>query len=134
MIEIYKQPQLSKFRQIGIGLSVLFLIACFYILIFEKSNGYLLFTLIYPILMFLEIYNDQYYPYITLTKDTLTKRLFFKKYKIQLDEIECIKNVFGDIHVKGPDKIIQIEKDVVHSVDLQRLVDELKSRTALKPV
>ena len=134
MIEVYRQPKLRKFRQIAIVLSVLFLIGGIYILLFQESNEYSLFTIIYPIFMFLEIYYNQYYPYITLTDNCLTKRLFFKKYKIQLDEIEYIKNVFGDIQVKGPDKIIQIEKDVVSSEDMQRLLDELEGRTELKTV
>ena len=86
MIEVYRQPKLRKFRQIGIVLSVLFLIGGIYILLFQESNEYSLFTIIYPILMLLEIYYNQYYPYITLTDNCLTKRLFFKQYKIQLDE------------------------------------------------
>jgi len=134
MIEVYRQPKLKKFRQIAIVLSVLFLIGGIYILLFQESNEYSLFTIIYPIIMFLEIYYNEYYPYIKLTDNCLTKRPFFKQYKIQLDEIEYIKNVFGDIHVKGPDKIIQIEKDVVKSEDLQRLVEQLENRTALRAV
>ena len=134
MIEIYKQPKFKHLRTIGIVLSIFVIVAGIFIWLFEKSIEFGVFAFIYSISLFISSYFNQYYPYITLTDNCLTKRLFFKKYKIQLDEIECIKNVFGDIHVKGPDKIIQIEKDVVHSVDLQRLVDELKSRTALKPV
>ena len=134
MIEIYRQPKLRKFRQIGIVLSVLFLIGGIYILIFQETNEYSLFTFIYPIFMFLEIYHNEYYPYITLTDNCLTKRPFLKQYKIQLDEIEYIKNVFGDIQVKGPDKIIQIEKDVVSSEDMQRILEQLEGKTELRAV
>ena len=169
MIEVYRQPKLRKFRQIAIVLSVLFLIGGIYILLFQESNEYSLFTIIYPIFMFLEIYYNQYYPYITLTNNCLTKRPFLKKYKIQLDEVEYIKNVFGDIQfipsrnqfdtgimprdirksiknemnllskfkydsAKGPDKIIQIEKDVVSSEDMQQILEQLKTKTELKTV
>ena len=94
---------------------------------------------------------------------------FLKQYKIQLDEIEYIKNVFGDIQfipsrnqfdtgimprdirksiknemnllskfkydsAKGSDKIIQIEKDVVSSEDMQQILEQLECKTELKPI
>jgi hypothetical protein len=134
MIDIYKQPKFKHLRTIGIVLSIFVIVAGIFIWLFEESIEFGLFAFIYPITLFISSYYDQYYPYITLTNNTLTKRLFFKKYKIQLDEIEYIKNVFGDIQVKGPDKIIQIEKDVVHSEDMQRLLEQLENRTALRAV
>lgn len=132
MIEIYKQPKFKHLRIIYIVLSIFAIVAAIFIWLFEASIELGLFAFIYPIFLIISSYFDQYYPYITLDKDTLTKRLFFKKYKIQVDEIEYIKNFFGDVHVKGPDKIIQIEKDVVSSEDMQQLLDQLEDRTALK--
>ena len=134
MIEVYRQPKLKKFRKVAIGVSIVLLIAGIYILLFQESNGYGLFTLTYPIFIFLEIYYNQYYPYIALTDNCLTKGLFFKQYKIQLDEVEYIKNVFGDTQVKGTDKIIQIEKDAVSSEDMEQLLEQLEAKTKLKAV
>ena len=134
MIEIYKQPKFKYLNLIGIVLSIVLIVAGIFIWFFGESIEFGLFALIYPTLLMVSSYFDHYYPYITLDNDTLTKRLFFKKYKIQVDEIEYIKNVFGDVHIKGPDKIIQIEKDVVSSEDMQQLLDQLEGRTALKPV
>lgn len=134
MIEVYKQPKFKYLRIVGIVLSIVVIVAMIFIWLFGKSIEYGLFTFIYPISLFISSYFDHYYPYITLTNDTLTKRIFFKKYKIQVDEIEYIKNFFGDIHIKGPDKIIQIEKDVVSSEDMQQLLDQLEGKTALKLV
>jgi amino acid permease len=134
MIEIYKQPKFKYLRIIGIVLSIFAIVAAIFIWLFEASIELGLFAFIYPISLFISSYFDHYYPYISLNEDTLTKRLFFKKYKIQVDEIEYVKNVFGDVHVKGPDKIIQVEKDVVRSEDMQQLLDLLEGRTALKPV
>lgn len=134
MIEVYKQPKIKYLRIVGVVLSIFVIVAMIFIWLFGKSIEYGLFTFIYPISLFISSYFDQYYPYISLDDDTLTKRLFFKKYKIQIDDIEYIKNVFGDVHVKGPDKIIQVEKDVVSSEDMQQLLDQLEGRTALKPV
>lgn len=134
MIEIYKQPKFKYLRIIGIVLSIVLIVAGIFIWFFGESIEFGLYALIYPTLLMVSSYFDQYYPYISLNEETLTKRLFFKKYKIQVDEIEYIKNVFGDVHVKGPDKIIQVEKDVVRSEDRQQLLDQLEDRTALKPV
>ena len=134
MIKVYKQPKFKYLNLIGIVLSIVLILAAIFIWLFGESIEFGLFALIYPTLLMVSSYFDQYYPYISLDNDTLTKRLFFKKYKIQVDEIEYIKNVFGDVHVKGPDKIIQIEKDVVSSEDMQQLLDQLEGRTELKPV
>ena len=134
MIEIHKQPKFKYLNKIGVVLSIVLIVAGIFIWLFGNSIEFGLFTFIYPTLLMVSSYLDQYYPYITLDEETLTKRLFFKKYKIQVNEIEYIKNVFGDVHVKGPDKIIQVEKDVVRSEDRQQLLDQLEGRTALKPV
>ncbi len=134
MIEIHKQPKFKYLNKIGIVLSIVLIVAGIFIWFFGESIEFGLFALIYPTLLMVSSYLDQYYPYISLDEETLTKRLFFKKYKIQVNEIEYIKNVFGDVHVKGPDKIIQIEKDVIRSEDMQQLLDQLEGRTALKPV
>ena len=135
MIEIYKQPKFKKLDLAALIVSVPLLGYGLSLLLFQQLDPINLSLFIfYPAIFLIYFYFNRNYPYITLTDNCLTKRLFFKQYKIHLDEIEYIKNVFGDIQVKGPDKIIQIEKDVVKSEDLQRLVDELKSRTALKLV
>ena len=59
----------------------------------------------------------------------LIKYDLFIKHKINIDEIEYIKEVFGDIHIKGKDKIIAVDHNLISEDDKQKLLDELETRT-----
>ena len=135
MIEIYKQPKFKKLNLAGVIVSVPLLGYGLYLLFFQQLDPINLSLLIlYPAIFLTNFYFNCKYPYIALTDNCLTKRLFFKQYKIQLDEVEYIKNVFGDIQIKGTDKIIQIEKDAVSSEDMKELVGVLTRKTQIQLV
>ena len=135
MIEIYKQPKFKKIDLAALIVSVPLLGYGLYLLLFQQLDPINLSLLIfYPAIFLIYFYFNRNYPYIKLTDNCLTKRLFFKKYNIQLEEIEYIKNVFGDIQIKGPDRIIQIEKDAVSSDDMQQLLEQLEAKTEMKAV
>jgi len=79
--------------------------------------------------MFFSMY---FYPSLEIKNGQLIKYDLFIKHKININEIEYIKEVFGDIHVKGKDKIIAIGHDLINEDDKQKLLDELETRTSLK--
>ena len=93
-------------------------------------NNYLnLFVPVLSLVMFLPMY---FYPNVEIKNSQLIKYDLFIKHKVNIDEIEYIKEVFGDIHVKGEDKIIAIGHDLISEDDKQRLLNELETRTSLK--
>ena len=49
--------------------------------------------------------------------------------QINLDDVACIQDVFGDIHIKGSDKIIKIDKDEISENDREKLVEVLTQKT-----
>ena len=67
-------------------------------------------------------------------KQFYTKTLLLRKHQINLDDVEYIKNVFGDIHIKGSDKIIKIDKDEISQEDKEKLVEALTQKTHLQLV
>ena len=134
MIEIYKKPKFKKLYLAALIVSIPLLGYNLYLLLSQQLDSIDLFLLIYPAIFLIYFYFNRKYPYIKLTDNCLTKRLFFKQYKIQLSEIEYIKNVFGDIQIKGTDKIIQIEKDAVSSEDMKELVGVLTRKTQIQLV
>jgi hypothetical protein len=73
-----------------------------------------------------------FYPYLEIKNGQLIKYDLFIKHKININEIEYIKEVIGDIHIKGKDKIIAVDQNLISKDDKQRLLDELEKTTNLK--
>jgi len=96
---------------------------------FNFNNYYSLFVPVLSLFMFFSMY---FYPSLEIKNGQLIKYDLFIKHKININEIEYIKEVFGDIHVKGKDKIIAIGHDLINEDDKQKLLDELETRTSLK--
>ena len=97
---------------------------------FFDFNNY--FDLVLPIISLIIFFTIFFYPNMEIKNGQLIKYDLFIKHKINIDEIEYIKKVFGDIHVKGKDKIIAIGHDLIKEDDQQKLLDELESKTSLK--
>ena len=97
---------------------------------FLNFNNY--FNLFVPVLSLIMFFAIYFYPYIEIENSQLIKYDLFIKHKINIDEIEYIKKVFGDIHIKGKDKIIAIDHNLISEDDKQHLLDELETRTSLK--
>ena len=97
---------------------------------FFNFNNY--FNLFVPVLSLIMFFSMYFYPSLEIKNGQLIKYDLFIKHKINIDEIEYIKKVFGDIHVKGKDKIIAIDHNLISEDDKQRLLDELERRTSLK--
>lgn len=97
--------------------------------VFNNENY---FVFIVPLtLLFIEI-EKYLIPYITLENNFIQKRYLLRKHQINLDDVEYIKNVFGDIHIKGSDKIIQVEKDEISQDDKEQIVKALTQKTHLQ--
>ena len=97
---------------------------------FFDFNNY--FDLVLPIISLIIFFTIFFYPNMEIKNGQLIKYDLFIKHRINIDEIEYIKKVFGDIHVKGKDKIIAIGHDLIKEDDQQKLLDELESKTSLK--
>jgi hypothetical protein len=93
-------------------------------------NNY--FEILLPIVSLIMFFTMYFYPNLEIKNGQLIKYDLFIKHKINIDEIEYIKKVFGDIHVKGKNKIIVVNHDLISEDDQQRLLGELESRTSLK--
>ena len=93
-------------------------------------NNY--FTLFVPVLSLIMFFTMYFYPSLEIKNGQLIKYDLFVKHKINIDEIEYIKKVFGNIHVKEKNKIIVVNHDLISEEDQQRLLGELESRKSLK--
>ena len=97
---------------------------------FFNFNNY--FNLFVPVLSLIMFFIMYFYPSLEIKNGQLIKYDLFIKHKINIDEIEYIKEVIGDIHIKGKDKIISVDYDLISKDDKQKLLDELETRTSLK--
>ena len=93
-------------------------------------NNY--FDLMLPIISLIIFFTIFFYPNMEIKNGQLIKYDLFIKHRINIDEIEYIKEIFGDVHVKGKDKIIAIDHNLISEDDKQKLLDELEKRTNLK--
>lgn len=93
-------------------------------------NNY--FDLLLPVVSLIMFFTMYFYPSLEIKNGQLIKYDLFIKHKINIAEIEYIKKVFGDIHVKGKNKIIAIDHHLINEDDQQRLLGELESRKRLK--
>jgi hypothetical protein len=99
--------------------------------VFNNENYY---VFIVPLTLLLIEIEKFLIPYITLENNFIQKRSFLRKHRINLDNVEYIKNVFGDIQIKGPDKIIKIDKDEICQEDKEELLEVLTQKTHLQLV
>jgi|GEM_PF-1475955 len=97
--------------------------------LFNFNNYFDLLLPIVSLIMFLCMY---FYPSLEIKNGQLIKYDLFIKHRINIDEIEYIKKVFGDIHIKGKDKIIAIDHNLISGDDQQKFLAELEKRTSLK--
>ena len=97
---------------------------------FFNLNNY--FNLFVPVLSLIMFFTMYFYPNLEIKNGQLIKYDLFIKHKINIDEIEYFKEVIGDIHIKGKDKIIAIDHDLISEDDKQKLLDELETKTNLK--
>ena len=96
---------------------------------FNFNNYYSLFVPVLSLIMFFSMY---FYPSLEIKNGQLIKYDLFIKHKINISEIEYIKEVIGDIHIKGKDKIIAVDQNLISENDKQQLLDELETKTSLK--
>jgi len=128
-MKIYRASKIKRFYFIGIMAVVLTGLALLIHFVFNNENY---FVFIVPLtLLFIEI-EKYLIPYITLENNFIQKRYLLRKHQINLDDVEYIKNVFGDIHIKGSDKIIQVEKDEISQDDKEQIVKALTQKTHLQ--
>ena len=97
--------------------------------LFDFNNYFNLFVPVLSLIIFFPMY---FYPNMEIKNGQLIKYDLFIKYKISIDEIEYIKEIIGDIHIKGKDKIIAVDHNLISEDDKQKLLDELKTKTSLK--
>lgn len=91
-------------------------------------NNY--FDLLVPVVSLIMFFTMYFYPSLEIKNGQLIKYDLFVKHKINIADIEYIKKVFGYIHVKGKNKIIAVNHDLISEDDQQRLLDELKFSTS----
>ena len=128
-MKIYRSSKINRFYFIGIMAVVLIGFSLLIHFVFNNENYY---VIIVPLtLLFIEI-EKFLIPYITLENNFIQKRSFLRKHKINFDDVEYIKDFFGDIHIKGSDKIIQIEKDEISQDDKEQIVKTLTQKTHLQ--
>ena len=74
-------------------------------------------------------------PFLEIENGKLIKYdLFIKSKSINIDEIESIEKVFGDIHIKSENKKIVIDRNIIDQDDWKKLLNELETKTSLKLV